>query len=78
MNNYFFVQSASSCGGHYIAVFPGDHMIESFNYIANHPMSSLTLYEGKWDGLGEFPAPQNLKLVTTKEEHIKVLRSRHK
>lgn len=72
MSKYFFVQSASSSGGHYVAVFPEDRSVAAFDYITNSPITFLALYEGEWSGLGEFPSPTKLKYVTNKESLINI------
>jgi len=56
MNNYFFIYTAASCGGHCIAIFPEEKIADAFGYIVNSPNSKfMHLYEGEWDASGEIP-----------------------
>jgi hypothetical protein len=56
MKNYYFVYAASSSGGNYVAIFPGDNSVAAFDYVQNHSNSKfLQVREGLWSGSGEFP-----------------------
>jgi len=66
MNNYLFVYTAASCGGHCIAIFPEEKIADAFDYIVNSPNSKfMYLYQGEWDASGEIPIAAKLNSILT-------------